>query len=147
MTDMYDTGPGFIPTDQRMSPQPFRTGPVQVEVVNHPQPKKFEVRAAYRTCLLNSNNTFEQIAGYDPLRTMIRISGTTKNVIVCGSISQASDGNNAAGVATAKPNGRLLPLGTFEWTVEGQNEVWLTCATADMPVAIGYEIIRSVPES
>lgn len=123
-----------------------QTAPIQVEVVNHPEPRKYEIRAAYRTAIINAANPYQQITGYDPLRMRIRISGTTKNIVVCGSISQASDPNNAAGAATAAPNGRLLPLGTFEWTVEGQNEVWITAATADMPIAVGYEIVRKVPE-
>lgn len=123
-----------------------QTEPIEVRVVNHPEPRRYEIRAAYQTAVINAANPYVQIAAYDPLRIKIRISGTTKNVIVCGNISQASDGNNAAGVATAKPNGRLLPSGTFEWTVEGQNDVWLTAATADLPVNVGYEIVRKVPE-
>jgi hypothetical protein len=122
------------------------TEPVKVQVVNHPEPTRYEVRAAYETAILNAANPYQQIAGYDPLRMMIRISGTSKSVIVSGNISQASDADNLAGIATAKPNGRLLPAGVVEWTVEGQNDVWLSCATADMPVAVGYEIIRKVPE-
>lgn len=123
-----------------------QTAPIQVEVVNHPEPKRYEIRAAYRTAVINSANPYQLIAGYDPLRVKIRISGTTKNIIVCGSVSQASDTNNLSGVATAAPNGRLLPAGTFEWTVEGQNEVWITAATADLPISVGYEIVRKVPE-
>lgn len=124
-----------------------KTAPIQVEVVNHPQPKNYELRASYQTVMLTVTNPYAQIAGPDALRERIRLSPATKAYVIGGSISQASDPNNASGAATAKPNGRLIPAtNVTETIVEGQNDVWVAGATADLPFAIGYEIIRKVPQ-
>ena len=118
---------------------------VPVEVINHPTPKRYSLRAAYRSAVLTSANPYQQIAGPDPLRKHITLSGVAKNVIICGSISQASDPNNQV-TATPNPNGRFIPLGVMEWCIEGQQEVWVTAATSDLPVIVGYTIVREVPE-
>jgi hypothetical protein len=117
--------------------------PLQVEVVNHPQPRKFERRAAYGTAVLTAVNPSRQIAGYDPLREYIRFSGAANAYVISSSISQAND---AANVATpyVNPNGRLVQANSLEIVTEGQNEVWVTGNT--YPTMIGYEIIRKVPE-
>jgi hypothetical protein len=118
--------------------------PIPVQVINHPEPKRYEKRAAYRTAVLTANNPSAQLAGYDPLRICIRFTGHANAFVVSGSISQANDPNNLTGVAN--PNGRLIPAGATntEFTTEGQNEVWVSGAT--YPTIIGYEIIRKVPE-
>jgi len=119
--------------------------PLPVHVVNHPEPKRYEIRAAYRSAVLTVTNPFAQIAGYDPLRECIRFSGGNVNAyVISGSISQASDANNLAAVI-ANPNGRLIPAAA-NWApfTEGQNEVWLSAGV--YPTIIGYEIIRKVPE-
>jgi hypothetical protein len=117
--------------------------PLKVEVVNHPQPVKFERRAAYRTVVLTAANPFAQIAGPDPLREYIRFSGAANAYVISSSVSQASD---AANVATpyANPNGRLISANSLEIITEGQTDVWVTGNT--YPTMVGYEIIRKVPE-
>ena len=117
--------------------------PLEVKVVNHPEPRKFERRAAYRTAVLTAANPYAQLAGYDPLREYIRFSGAANAYVISGSISQASD---AANVATpyVNPNGRLVQANSLEIVTEGQNDVWLTGNT--YPTMVGYEIIRKVPE-
>lgn len=119
------------------------TPPIQVEVTNHPEPKKFEVRAAYRSAVLTSANPVMQIAGYDPLRERIRFSPAVNAYVISGGISQATDGSNTA-ASIVNPNGRFMPSGTAEYVSEGQNEIWVSTGT--FPTVIGYEIIRRVPE-
>lgn len=205
--------------------------PIPVQVVNHPEPKRFEVRGARRTAVLTAANPNAQIAGFDPLRECIYLSPAANAYVICGSISQASDQNNttapasvtttpavanqiplaATGVAAysnnpvgviqtitggtvtqiaingtvtgltsgtfyvpafgtvtvtysvapttyittgipvtstpipfANPNGRVVLANAPEVRAEGQNEVWLV--TNVYPTAIGYEIVRKVPE-
>jgi hypothetical protein len=115
-----------------------------VRVVNHPEPDKYEVRAAYRSVVLTAANPAQQVAGYDPLRKLIRFSPASNPYVISGSISQASDPNNLVASATA-PNGRYVPanLGT-EVLTEGQNDVWVSAGT--YPTIIGFEIVRKVPE-
>lgn len=121
-----------------------QTAPVKVEIVNHPTPKRYELRAAYRSIVLTAANPYQQMAGPDPLRKHITLSGVAKNVIIGSSVSQVSDPNNAA--AAANPNGRFIPLGVMEWCIEGQQEIWVTAATADLPVIVGFTIVREVSE-
>ena len=122
------------------------TEPIKVEVTNHPQPKNYLYRASYLTVQLTAQAPFAQLAGPDPLRVKIRISPPLANIVLCGSSSQAQDANNAAGPATAKPNGRLLSPGGTEYVTEGNNDVWVTTATSNLPLNVGYEIIRKDPQ-
>lgn len=129
---------------------PDQTNPIQVEVVNHPQPKKYLIRSSYRTVQLSLAVPVVQIATYDPLRVRIRFSNTIKGYVICGSLSQAQDPANSLGPATAVPNGRYV-YGTSqaangEAITEGQSEVWLTGGVGDFPFVVGYEIVREVPE-
>lgn len=121
------------------------TNPIPVEIVNHPEPKKFETRAAYRSAVLTAANPWAQIAGYDPLRECIEFSPASNAYVISGSISQATDGNNLVAVI-ANPNGRYVPanVATVIQT-RGQNDVWVSAGV--YPTIIGYEIIRKVPES
>lgn len=119
--------------------------PLQVEVTNHPEPKKWERRAAYQSKVLTASTPFDQVCGYDPLRECVRFSGGNANpYVISGSKSQASDVNNLAAVI-ATPNGRYVPANAaYETTAEGQNDIWVSAGV--YPTIIGYEIIRKVPE-
>ena|SRR6266700_7340359 len=119
--------------------------PIKVQITNHPEPKRYLLRGAYRSVVLTTANPYLQIAGADPLRKHVTLSGVSKNVIICGNVSQASDPNNAV-TATPNPNGRFIPLGVVEWRIEGQQEIWVTAATSDLPVIVGFTIVREVPE-
>lgn len=116
--------------------------PVPVQVVNHPEPKKYEIRSTHRTFVLTATNPFANVAGYDPLRMCIYLVSKTNDVIVASSVQQAADPNNAASPYTA-PNGTLVPAG-IRWKREGQNEIWLAANT--FPTMVGVEILRKVPE-
>jgi hypothetical protein len=118
--------------------------PVDVRVINHPQPKKYEIRASYRTVVLTATNPAIQVAGYDPLREEIRFSPAANAYVISSSISQATDPNNLVN-PLVNPNGRIVPaaLGTEVITC-GQNDVWLS--NGQYPTVIGFEIIRKVPE-
>jgi hypothetical protein len=121
--------------------------PVPVEVINHPIPKRYECRSSFRSIVLTAANPYQQVAGFDPLRERIKLSGVANAVVVGNSISQASDPNNVANPYVA-PNGRFIPggaaLAAIEWTIEGTQEVWLSGNT--YPTIVGIEIIRKVPE-
>lgn len=118
--------------------------PVKVEVINHPQPKRYELRGAYRSFVLTAANPYQQIAGPDPLRKYITISGNATNpLVICGNVSQASDPNNAA-VPITQPNGRYIPPGIEEWCIEGQQDVWVVASA--FPTIVGCTILREVPE-
>lgn len=119
--------------------------PIPVQVINHPEPKRYEKRAAYRTFVLTAAQPFVNVAGYDPLRICIRLTGHTNSFVIAGSVSQASDPNNAVPNPPA-PNGRLIPANAInvEFVTEGQNEIWFAGNT--FPTVIGCEIIRKVPE-
>lgn len=124
--------------------QGIKVEAIPVEVINHPQPKRFLRRAAFRSFVLTAANPYQQVAGSDALRECIRISPVTNAIVVGGSISQASDPNNL-GAAITQPNGRFIPAGTSnEFIVEGTNEVWFSTGT--YPTIVGVEIIRKVPE-
>lgn len=120
--------------------------PIPVMVLNHPQPKSYERHSAFRSFVLSAANPYQQVAGYDPLRECIRVSGVANAIVICGSISQASDPNNTVSPFAA-PNGRFIPggaaLAAMEWTVDGTGEVWI--ATNTFPTIVGVEIIRKVP--
>jgi len=121
-----------------------KVDPVPVEIVNHPTPKRYELRGAYRSVVLTAANPYQQIAGPDPLRKYVTISGTAANAfVVCGSISQASDPNNVA-TPLVNPNGRYIPNGIEEWCIEGNQEIWVVTNT--YPTIIGFTILREVPE-
>lgn len=117
--------------------------PIPVEVINHPEPKKFERRSTQRTFVLTAQNPFANVAGYDPLRETMFLIAKTNDVIIASSVQQAADPNNAASPYVA-PNGTLLIAGQ-RWERKGQNEVWLAGNT--FPTMIGVEIVRKVPES
>lgn len=120
------------------------TQPVPVEVVNHPEPKRFEVRAAYRSIVLTANNPSAEIAGYDPLRECIEFSPAANAYVISGSVSQANDPNNLA-ATIVNPNGRYIPANAgFQVTTTGQNDVWVSTGT--YPTIVGFQIIRKVPE-
>ena len=117
---------------------------VPVEVVNHPTPKRYSLRGAYRSVVLTAANPYQQLVGPDPLRKYLTISGTVANAfVVCGSISQASDPNNAVN-PIVNPNGRYIPPGIEEWCIEGQQEIWVVASV--FPTIIGYTVLREVPE-
>jgi hypothetical protein len=123
--------------------------PVPVTVVNHPTPSRYSCRSSFRTIVLTATNPYAQLAGADPLRKCVRISGVQNPIVIGNSISQASDPNNLA-AAIANPNGRYIPGGAalqaMEWIVEGgDNEIWFSAGV--YPTIIGCEIVREVPES
>lgn len=119
--------------------------PIQVEVTNHPQPKKSLQRAAFLSAVLQAGGqTFVEIAGPDPLREKILIFNAGQTYVVCGSQSQAQDPNNQAATIT-NPNGMYVKAGAQQYEILGQNEVWLAGAPASAAI-IGYQIIRKVPE-
>lgn len=126
-----------------MSHPVTKTTPIDVRVVNHPEPANYEVRSAFRSAVLTATNPSIQIAGYDPLRKCIWLSPAVNAYVIAGSIGQAQDPNNLA-ASIAQPNGRYVPANVPETIVEGQNEVWI--ATGTYPTVVGYEIVRKVPQ-
>lgn len=121
--------------------------PVPVHVMNHPEPKRFLCRSSFRTVVLTATVPYTQLAGFDPLRERVKISGLANSIVVTSSTGQASDPANLVAVP-ANPNGRLIPGGAtiqaMEWTIEGTQEIWFSGGT--YPTMIGCEIIRKVPE-
>jgi hypothetical protein len=119
--------------------------PVPVEVINHPEPKKYELRAAYRTVVLTATNPSAELAGYDPLRVCLKFTGHANAFVLSGNISQANDPANLIN-PLVNPNGRMIPAGAtnVEYQAEGQNEIW--ASGGQYPTVIGYEILRKVPE-
>jgi hypothetical protein len=121
-----------------------KTAPIQVEVTNHPQPKKYLLRGAYRSIVLTAANPYQQICGPDPLRVYVTMSGVVNAVVICDSISQASDLNNAVN-PVVQPNGRYIPAGaSAKWDIEGHQEIWVVASV--FPTIVGYTLLRKVPE-
>jgi hypothetical protein len=103
--------------------------------------RPIETRVAHRTMVLTANNTYLQVAGYDPARIRIYVNVLDNPIVVCSSISQASDLNNAV-TGLAAPNGRILPNGTGEFIIPGPDEVWI--AAAAYPARVSFTIIREI---
>ena len=119
--------------------------PIEVKVVNHPKPTRYELRGAYRSVVLTAANPYQQLVGPDPLRKHITAGPLGANpIVVCGSISQASDTNNAVNPVT-QPNGRYVPANSQEFQIEGQQEVWIVASA--FPTIVGYTIVREVPDN
>jgi hypothetical protein len=73
-----------------------------------------------------------------------QIPNPNGSYVVSGSVSQASDPNNAASPVT-QPNGRLIPINTPEVKIEGNQDVWVSAS--QFPTIVGYTIVREVPEN
>lgn len=121
--------------------------PIQVEVTNHPQPKKYLKRSTYHTAVLPDTGTglpFVEIAGYDPLRETILIFNAGQAYVVCNSQSQAADSNNT-GTTITTPNGMYVKSGAQQFEIPGNDPVWLAYGGAT-PCLIGYLIVRKVAD-
>jgi hypothetical protein len=118
-------------------------GPLSVHVANldelNKRPK--EVRVSHHTYVLTASNPYLQIAQYDPCRTELHVEPIANDVVLSGSISQASDANNLA-ATIANPNGRILSHLVGEYIVPGQNEAWVSVGT--YPTMVGVSIVREI---
>jgi hypothetical protein len=99
-----------------------------------------EIRSSHRTVVLTAANPYVQITGYDPARCEIRMDIMDNPVVLCRSVSAASDLNNTTGTMTA-PNGRLMPPGV-DYTILGVDELWLSTNT--YPTRVGLSIFRQI---
>lgn len=104
-----------------------------------------EYRSAHRTIVLTAANPYQQIAGYDPGRVMVKINVMDNPVVLCGDVSQASDlANQTSGLTN--PNGRILGTGagsaSIEYEILAQDDQWI--AAAAYPTRVGITITRKI---
>lgn len=94
-----------------------KTDPIEVRVVNHPTPKRYELRGAYRSAVLTAANPYQQIAGPDPLRKHITM-GPAVVQITPGSVDNTGNTTSPGGGATIAQV--QLGVGTYQvqWLVE-----------------------------
>ena len=117
--------------------------PMLVHVENLPKdPIPKQCRVSHKTVVLTAANPVQLVVGVDPARCEIHIEPVANQVVLAGSISQASDLNNQAAVL-AFPNGRILSPLVGEYIVPGgANEIWLACGV--YPTLIGITVVREV---
>ena len=118
------------------------TNPITVKIVEDTTKEKRpeELRVAHRTIVLTATNPYLQVAGFDPALKMIRMNILDNPIVLCKSISQASDQNNTTGTMTA-PNGRIMPIG-IDYVIPGPDEMWISTNT--YPTRVGITYVRCI---
>jgi hypothetical protein len=116
--------------------------PIAVKIISDPALEKrpTEIRTSHRTIVLTVANPYALVAGNDPARREVLINVLDNPVILCGSISEASDVNNAVTGLTA-PNGRIMPVGV-DYKIPGQDDMYIAAAT--FPTRVGVTIVREI---
>lgn len=101
--------------------------PIEVKVINHPQPGRFQLRGAYRSVVLTAANPFQQIAGPDPLREHITMGPAMVQITPGSTDNTGSQTSPGAGATIAQ-----VPLGIGTYQVQWSVELSGTIAAAEL---------------